>query len=138
MTAWYIDTSSFVKLVSVEEHSAEMEAWVADRDERADRIVSSDLLRTESRRVARRSTDPQMYALTLERLERIDLIPLSSTICDDAGIVDPSELRSLDALHIAGALALGDDLSGIVTYDRRMIEAAESYGITAASPGATR
>jgi predicted nucleic acid-binding protein len=137
MTAWYVDTSAFMKLVSFEPYTEELEAWFAATDERAGRTVSSDLLRTEARRAARRSADPEIYARTIARLERIDLFPLSSTMCDDAGIVDPSELCSLDALHLAGALALGDDLSGIVTYDRRLIDAAESHGITTVSPGAS-
>jgi predicted nucleic acid-binding protein len=33
-------------------------------------------------------------------------------------------LRSLDAIHLATALSLGQDLAGIVTYDQRLAEAA--------------
>ena len=29
-------------------------------------------------------------------------------------------LRSLDALHLAAALEVGDELEGMVTYDQRM------------------
>lgn len=33
----------------------------------------------------------------------------------------PATLRSLDAIHLASALTLGDDLLAVVTYDRRML-----------------
>jgi len=46
----------------------------------------------------------------------------------------PPHLRSLDALHLATAQNLGSDLSHIVTYDERMIEAALNVGIKTASP----
>jgi hypothetical protein len=53
-----------------------------------------------------------------------------------AGCLDLPELRSLDALHLAAALELGDDLEGVVTYDGRMIAGAKAVPITVVSPGA--
>jgi uncharacterized protein len=38
--------------------------------------------------------------------------------------MEPVELRTLDAIHLACALALGDDLAGVLTYDHRMADAA--------------
>ncbi len=43
-------------------------------------------------------------------------------------------LRTLDAIHIATALAVGDDLESIVTYDERMIDAARLIGLPTATP----
>ena len=43
-------------------------------------------------------------------------------------------LRTLDAIHIATALALGDDLEAIVSYDERMVESARLLGLVTASP----
>jgi len=43
-------------------------------------------------------------------------------------------LRSLDALHLAAALELGDELDGIVTYDDRMATAASLYGVAVIAP----
>jgi predicted nucleic acid-binding protein len=136
MTAWYVETSAFVKLVSEEAQSDALSRWLDELHWPSDRLVSSDLLRTEARRVARRSTDAGAYARTLERLERVDLLPLSPEVCDDAGVVEPPRLRSLDAIHMVAAQTLGDDLAGIVTYDRRMVEAAALHGIVTVSPGA--
>lgn len=45
-----------------------------------------------------------------------------------------TELRSLDALHLAVARMLGPDLAGVVAYDRRLLDAAAAAGIPTASP----
>ncbi len=51
-----------------------------------------------------------------------------------AGELHPTLLRSLDAVHLASALALGDDLDGIVTYDPLLVDAARRYGIRVLAP----
>lgn len=67
-------------------------------------------------------------------LDRIDLIPLTEPLLDSAAKLDDAALRSLDAVHVAAALSLGDDLAELITYDRRMAAAAERLGIPVASP----
>lgn len=42
--------------------------------------------------------------------------------------MQPGELRSLDAVHLAIAERLGSDLDEIVVYDERMAEAARAMG----------
>jgi len=44
-------------------------------------------------------------------------------------------LRTADAIPLAAACRLGDDLAGIVTYDRRMTEAGTRLGLEVTSPG---
>ena len=51
-----------------------------------------------------------------------------------AAEIEPDLLRSPDALHLAAALELGDDLEGIVTSDDRLAEAAHRYGIPVVAP----
>jgi hypothetical protein len=51
-----------------------------------------------------------------------------------AGVLAPGALRTLDAIHVATALAIGDDLAEIVTYDERMVEAARSLGLPTIAP----
>ena len=48
--------------------------------------------------------------------------------------VEPSTLRTLDALHLATALALRPDLAGIVVYDRTLADAARAAGLTVFAP----
>ncbi|HVB52446.1 MAG TPA: hypothetical protein VND89_12005 [Acidimicrobiales bacterium] len=44
-----------------------------------------------------------------------------------AGRLLPETLRSLDALHLATALEIGDDLEGVVVCDDRLIEGARRF-----------
>jgi predicted nucleic acid-binding protein len=44
----------------------------------------------------------------------------------------------LDALHLATALELGDDLDAVVTYDARMSEAAASVNLRVVCPAGGR
>jgi predicted nucleic acid-binding protein len=55
-------------------------------------------------------------------------------VFEGAGRLEPSGLRSLDAIHLAAALDLGDDLEGLVTYDDRLAEAAVSNGVAVVAP----
>jgi hypothetical protein len=43
-------------------------------------------------------------------------------------------LRSLDAIHLATARELGDELGSLVTYDDRMAAAARALGHRVAAP----
>ena len=97
------------------------------------RRVSSALLRTESLRAVRH-LGPDALATVREGLRRVDLIGIDDRILDAAGILDPLVLRTLDAIHLATAMAIGDDLEAIVSYDERMIDAARVMGLATATP----
>ena len=130
MSVLYLDSSAFVKTVVEERESEPLLAYLAG--ERG-RFVSSALIRTEAMRAAR-FQDPEALARVRDALRRIDLISIDERILDVAGRLDPTVLRSLDAIHVATALALGDDLDVVVTYDTRMIKAASLLGIATATP----
>lgn len=126
---WLLDASAFVKLLKNEPESMELWRWIRGRQ-----LVSSDLLRTEVRRaVAGQPVEVRGYCE--EMLEWIPKIRLVSTVLDLAGILTIRQLRSLDAIYLACALRLGNDLSGIVSYDTRQLAAAEELGIQTRSPG---
>ncbi len=130
MSALYLDSSAFVKLVVEEAATAALRSFLANRDARR---VSSALLRTESLRAVRH-LGPEALATVREGLRRVDLIGMDDRILDAAGTLAPQVLRTLDAIHLATALAVGDDLEAIVTYDERMIEAARLLGLPTATP----
>ena len=67
-------------------------------------------------------------------LDSVTLLEVTTSIFVEAGRLDPALLRSLDAVHLAAALSLGDDLDGIVTYDERLATAAESSGVAVTMP----
>jgi predicted nucleic acid-binding protein len=62
-------------------------------------------------------------------------IPVEDAFLAAAAILEPPSLRTLDAIHLAAALTLGDELQAIVTYDERMAEAARSLGFPVVQPG---
>ena len=130
MSALYLDASAFVKLVVEEAESPAAAAYLAGRSSRR---VASALLRTEAVRAVRH-LGPEALAMCREALRRIDLVAIDDRILDAAGILEPRVLRTLDAIHLATAMALGDDLEAIVTYDDRMVEAARLMGLPTTTP----
>ena len=130
MSALYLDSSAFVKLVVEEPETAAVRSFLADRSARR---VSSALLRTESLRAVRH-LGSDVLATVREGLRRVDLVGIDDRILDTAGILEPQVLRTLDAIHLATAMAVGDDLEAIVTYDERMVDAARLLGLSTATP----
>jgi hypothetical protein len=130
LNAFYLDSSAFLKLAVVEAKSAAVRTYLAKPGVRR---VSSALLRTECLRAVRH-VGPDALATVREGLRRVDLIGIDDRILDAAGTLEPGVLRTLDAIHLATAMAVGDDLEAIVTYDERMIAAARLLGLPTASP----
>jgi predicted nucleic acid-binding protein len=128
--AYYLDTSALVKLVVAESETAALQSWLA-ADARDP--VASDLVRTELLRAVRRSV-PERMERAREILNSLTLLSISTPIFEQAGRLEPAAMRSLDALHLAVALELGDDLEGLVTYDDRLAEAARLQGIRVEGP----
>lgn len=128
----YADTSALVKLVSSEAETAALRQWLAQT---RPALISSDLTRTEIQRAVRRAAPERMVA-TRAVLESIALRQVGTETFEAAAHLDPLELRSLNAIHLASALELGDELAGILTYDERLAAAARRFGIRALSPGA--
>ena len=128
--AYYLDTSAAVKLVVEERGSKALRRWLAAV---TTPIVSSDLLRTELFRATRRAAPGQVQQARAV-LDSVVLVTPSTDVFEHAGILEPDVLRSLDALHLAAALDLGDDLDGIVTYDDRLAAAAAALGIAVVAP----
>jgi predicted nucleic acid-binding protein len=73
-------------------------------------------------------------ALVRALLDGISFIPADAALGDEAGVLRPPELRSLDSLHLATALSLGPHLAAFVTYDERLADAARWYGLPVTTP----
>jgi predicted nucleic acid-binding protein len=67
-------------------------------------------------------------------LRRLDLVQLDDELLDSAAALNGGVLRSLDAIHLAAAQALADELTAIVTYDERMTTAAGALSLTVEAP----
>ncbi len=128
--AFYLDTSAAVKLVQEERRSAALLTGTAER-ERV--LASSSLLHTGLLRATRRSR-PDLLTQARALLDHVTLIDVGWEVCERVGLLDPDGMRSLDAIHLASALALAGDLEGIVTYDARLQAAALAVGLTVVAP----
>jgi len=128
--AVYVDTSALVKLVVAEPETDVLLDWLSDHGRDP---VACDLARTELMRVVRRAA-PDRVVRARAVLESVTLVEVTSSIFEQAGRLDPASLRSLDAIHIAAALDLGDELEQMVTYDDRLAAAAEANAIAVAAP----
>jgi len=127
---YYLDTSALVKFVVEEAESVELLQWLQTGVE----CVSSDLSRTELlRAVCRVARDRLEDARAV--LDGLILLTLTTATFEAAGRLNPDHLRSLDAIHLAAALSLGDDLDAVVTYDERFAQAARLAGVHVTAPG---
>lgn len=139
----YLDASALAKLYLPETGSADLDTALTGRRD----IVVSDLCVTEivsavARRRREGAISPEAVARLHRRIlsdvdaglyRRVDLLPAVQREAERLLlIVEGTALRAADALHLALALASG--AACVVTYDRRMAEAAPRVGLGAAAP----
>jgi predicted nucleic acid-binding protein len=128
----YLDASAFVKLVVSEPETDALRAYLGS----VKRKVTSQIAIVEVTRAARLA-DPTPE--TLGEAERLlaesELIGFDRQLLDRAAQLASSRLRTLDAIHLATALAVEPD--ELVAYDRRLLAAAKRQGLAVASPGAS-
>ena len=67
-------------------------------------------------------------------LDQIDLIDLNPRIRILARTAKPATVRSLDAIHLGTALHSRSELISFVTYDKRLLDAAQAAGLPVDSP----
>jgi uncharacterized protein len=128
MAITYIDTSALLKLLVEEEHTDDVRVEVASAD-----LWSSTILGVEAYRASMRLGVP---VANVERvLASVTLTVPSETTFNTAKSVGQPELRTLDALHLASALELQDDLGAIMTFDRRLAAAGAAANVAIISPG---
>lgn len=98
-----------------------------------DGYVSSALLAVEAIRACARYGSE--YAIQARSwLEGLALLPLDDAVLDVATSLVPAGLRSLDALHLATALSIREEVGVLVTYDQRLATAADDMGLRVLQP----
>lgn len=130
MTILYLDTSAVLKLLVDEVESAALDDFLGRA---RTPLVSSQLLRVELARVLRRgglavnAADELLDAVSLLDIDE-DVIWRSMQLTQD--------LRSLDAIHLATAMLVHRPSAPVtvVTYHRRLGEAATASGLKVAAP----
>lgn len=127
----YVDASVVLRMVLGER--SPLESW--------ERInpVSSELIRVECLRTIEREaahTGSQSAALaarrgdTLRYLEAFDLVSVSLSILERAADPFPISVATLDAIHLATALLLREELADLdfATHDAKLALAARAMG----------
>lgn len=151
----YLDTSAMVKLVIREQESAELIEWLnsATGDAYAHALgaaVRSDcctaqLGHIELMRAALRIADvaepeppghDDVVAAARRLLDKIDTLQMSPDILELAKTIPPTEMRTLDAIHLATILENRSSVTSVCAYDRRLISACEQHNLEVFSPGA--
>ena len=95
--------------------------------------IASAIVEVEVVRAVRRAA-PELTALAQNVVAQIAVVEPTEAIRERAALLEPATLRSLDALHLATALEIGDELDGLVTYDGRMSAVAETFGLVVLAP----
>jgi uncharacterized protein len=127
----YVDSSALVKLVLLEDETAALRAFLADRA--AEQMVSSSLLIVEVRRAVQRVRPSQLPRVDVILSDVMDVAIGDGTIESASRLPDPA-LRSLDAIHLATALLIRDKVDVLITYDKRLAEAAQARKIPTVAP----
>jgi predicted nucleic acid-binding protein len=131
VSLYYADTSAAIKLLAEETHS---KAFAAFYDAHSDaEWVSSALLRIELMRAVARAK-PVLLPDARDLLLAFSYVAIDDDIVEAAMNEPDRSLRSLDAIHLATARLLGPDLDAIVTYDDRLVTAADGAGLPTATP----
>mgnify|MGYP001820833014 FL=1 len=125
----YLDSSAIVKLVVHEQESQALRTYLRRRRP----IVSSALARVEVTRAVL-PLGPRAAKRAEDVLRSIDLIRVNTRVLATAGTLEPHELRTPDAIHLATAALLGNSMARIVCYDDRLTKAAQTLGWKVDSP----
>lgn len=125
----FLDSSAVTKLVVEEPESAALAARLSGQV-----LVGSALLVPEVSRAVRRVLGRQHDVLLAQVLGLVDLVTIDRAVLAAAADLAPASLRTLDAIHLASALALGERVTAFIAYDDRLLEAARVAGLAVEQP----
>ncbi|THV27271.1 type II toxin-antitoxin system VapC family toxin [Glycomyces paridis] len=128
----YLDSCAVIKLLKVENESAALVKWLGDRA--GVPKVSSALLEVEMARALHRDA-PHLLDDLPQVLARIHRLDMTAEVRSKAAGYRYPQLRSFDALHLATADLLREELHAFVTYDRRLAAYADAAGQSVVAPG---
>ncbi len=123
----YLDSSVALRAILDVPERRRVQAWMETH--RA-RLVSSRLLRTDVIRVLRRDARPLSDAAPL--LDRVGLLDITRETHSVAESIE-RHLTTLDALHLATALLVGEPVT-VATHDATMKVVAEHLGLLVTDP----
>lgn len=129
MRVAYFDSSAIVKLIREEPESTALVDYLDEPLE----CSTSVLAAVEVARALRRSRlEPGEID---EAMRGFYLLNLTTEVQEHAARVGSATLRSLDAVHLASALSIGEPGLDFVTYDDRLAGIARQYSLRVVQPG---
>lgn len=129
MSGLYVDTSSLGRVLLGEPDAPGIKRSLTEFDQR----YGSRLMRTELLRLGARTG---LEHQTGRVLAGISFVPLDDAILRSTARLRPFDLGTLDAIHLASALALDRRglIETIMTHDRRLAAAARDHGLEVVAP----
>jgi predicted nucleic acid-binding protein len=124
----YLDTSATAKLLQEEVESRALGLYLRSTDAP---LVTSRVGIVELRRVGRRvgaADRADALAATLVVVELDEIVERKALEVD-------ARLRTSDAIHLATAILMGDELTAFVCYDARLATAASACRLSVVAPG---
>jgi uncharacterized protein len=128
----YLDASAMVTMVVGRRYTGDLREFLAGYP--SSRPYTSTIGFVETVRTC--DSIGGFQGLMTDLLRQYQEVKLTDEVRDEAARL-PGRLRSLDAVHVASAALLGSELIALVTYDKRMADAARGAGLPVAMPGMT-
>ncbi len=125
MSVVYVDSSALVKLLVLERETESVLNVVNQHLGDGTQVVTSTLTRVELNRVRVRldqtGPDEARFAASAidEILDAVALMQITNEVIDEAAVIE-HHVKSLDAIHLATALRLGEELEELITFDDNM------------------
>ena len=126
MTVLYLDASAITKLVVDEAETAALRMRVRGERLATSRVAVVEVTKAVGR--ANPTADPQPI------LNRLAFVELDANLARLAGATGGFGLRALDAIHVASAVRLGQEMNAFVTYDDGQAAAASAVGFAVEAP----
>jgi hypothetical protein len=127
----YLDASALVKLAVQEPETPALEHAVLEADALFTSAVGAVELHRALARTGRAEAADQAAAV----LDAVFLADVTPDVRARAGRLEPTSLRTLDAIHVATALGLSLPDLDFVTFDDRQAAAARACGLRVRQPG---
>jgi hypothetical protein len=133
-----MDTSALTKLLITEPETPKLRTWLTTQGDQGEYAATSALGRVELMRVVARYGEPGQAERARYLLDGLDTLPLTESVIASAETIGPATLRSLDAIHLAAAAQIKQELTAFVTYDHRLLDGCREVSLPTASPGVVR
>lgn len=129
MSRWYLDSSVALHVI-LPGGDPRARAWLSEVLASGEQIYSSVLLHLELTRVLRRERlDVGLADLVLDRVEAVSI---NDGVLQAAASIK-TNVKSLDAIHLATCTLLGPDVT-VITHDAAMSQAAQGIGFDTTDP----